>query len=95
MYKGRTGKNNQENDESSEYRDAYSNLSKSALVQNSKIFNDKKLKDTECIDLLNKVIFLLNQVSRQPDPTLFNTFAIIACRAKTSPTSRSPPCSST
>ena len=50
-------------DESSEYRDAYSNLSKSDLVQKSKIFNDKKLKDSECTDLLNKIIYLLNQVS--------------------------------
>lgn len=47
----------------SEYRDAYSNLSKTNLVQQSKIFNEKKLKDAECIDLLNKIIFLLNQVS--------------------------------
>ena len=50
-------------DESSEYRDAYTNLNKSELVQKSKIFNDKKLKDSECTDLLNKIIFLLNQVS--------------------------------
>lgn len=48
-------------DESSEYKDAYSNLSKSALVQESNIFNDKNLKEKKCIDLLNKVIFLLNQ----------------------------------
>jgi len=46
----------------SEYRDAYTNLSKTNLVQQSKIFNEKKLKDSECIDLLNKIIFLLNQV---------------------------------
>jgi hypothetical protein len=43
-----------------EYKDAYSNLSKSALVQESNIFNDKTLKEKKCIDLLNKVIFLLN-----------------------------------
>jgi hypothetical protein len=48
-------------DDSSEYKDAYSNLNKSALVQESNIFNDKQLKDKKCIDLLNKVIFLLNQ----------------------------------
>jgi hypothetical protein len=48
-------------DDSSEYKDAYSNLSKSALVQESNIFNDKQLKEKKCIDLLNKVIFLLNQ----------------------------------
>jgi hypothetical protein len=47
----------------SEYRDAYTNLSKTNLVQQSKIFNEKKLKDAECSDLLNKIIFLLNQVS--------------------------------
>jgi coatomer subunit gamma len=47
----------------SEYRDAYTNLSKTNLVQQSKIFNEKKLKDSECTDLLNKIIFLLNQVS--------------------------------
>jgi hypothetical protein len=45
-----------------EYRDAYSNLSKVNLSQQSQIFNEKKLKDTECQDLLNKVIYLLNQV---------------------------------
>ena len=50
-------------DGDSEYRDAYSNLSKTNLVQQSKIFNEKKLKDVECTDLLNKIIFLLNQVS--------------------------------
>ena len=50
-------------DDASEYRDAYSNLNKSDLVQKSKIFNDKKLKDSECTDLLNKIIYLLNQVS--------------------------------
>ena len=44
-----------------EYRDAYSNLNKSALVQESNIFNDKVLKEKKCIDLLNKIIFLLNQ----------------------------------
>ena len=44
-----------------EYKDAYSNLNKSALVQESTIFNDKTLKEKKCIDLLNKVIFLLNQ----------------------------------
>ena len=34
---------------------------KSALVHESKIFNDKQLKEKKCIDLLNKCIFLLNQ----------------------------------
>ena len=48
------------NDDSSEYKDAYSDLSKSVLVHDSKIFNDKQLKEKKCIDLLNKVIFLLN-----------------------------------
>merc|ERR1719464_432391 len=48
-------------DDSSEYRDAYTNLNKSELAQKSKIFNEKKLKDAECTDLLNKVIYLLNQ----------------------------------
>lgn len=47
-------------DDSSEYKDAYSNLNKSALVQESNIFNDKTLKEKKCIDLLNKIIFLLN-----------------------------------
>jgi coatomer protein complex subunit gamma len=50
-----------QHDDSSEYKDAYSNLSKSQLVQESKIFNDKQLNEKKCIDLLNKVIFLLNQ----------------------------------
>ena len=48
-------------DDTSEYKDAYSNLNKSALVQESNIFNDKTLKEKKCIDLLNKIIFMLNQ----------------------------------
>ena len=44
-----------------EYKDAYSNLSKSTLVQESAIFKEKSLKEKKCIDLLNKVIFVLNQ----------------------------------
>jgi hypothetical protein len=69
MYKGSNRRGNDDRDETSgmpistyflEYRDAYSNLSKTTLVQQSKIFNEKKLKDAECIDLLNKVIYLLN-----------------------------------
>ena len=55
------GSANYDFDESSEYRDAYTNLNKSELVQKSKIFNEKKLKESECTDLLNKVIYLLNQ----------------------------------
>jgi hypothetical protein len=50
-----------DNDDASEYRDAYTNLKQSDLAQKSRIFNEKKLKDSECIDLLNKIIFLLNQ----------------------------------
>lgn len=45
----------------SEYKDAYSSLSKSAIVQSSNMFNDKVLKEKNCIDLLNKATFLLNQ----------------------------------
>jgi coatomer subunit gamma len=30
-------------------------------VQESNIFNEKTLKEKKCIDLLNKIIFLLNQ----------------------------------
>ena len=69
MYNGSNRRGNDDRDETSgmqtsiyllEYRDAYSNLSKTTLVQQSKIFNEKKLKDAECIDLLNKVIYLLN-----------------------------------
>ena len=54
---------NNDPDDQSEYRDAFTNLNKSELVQKSKIFNEKKLKDSECTDLLNKIIYLLNQVS--------------------------------
>lgn len=46
-----------------EYNDAYSNLSKSTLVQESNIFNEKNLSVGKCVDLLNKIIFLLNQVN--------------------------------
>ena len=45
-----------------EHTDAYTNLSKSHLAQQSKIFNEKKLKEFECQDILNKITFLLNQV---------------------------------
>ena len=64
MIKANVGRDNHhEAADASEYRDAFSNLSKSGLVQLSKIFNEKKLKDSDCIDLLNKVVYLLNQVS--------------------------------
>jgi hypothetical protein len=43
-----------------EYNDAYSNLNKTALVQESNIFNEKNLGILKCVDLLNKTIFLLN-----------------------------------
>jgi hypothetical protein len=43
-----------------EYNDAYSNLSKSTLVQESNIFNEKNLSVLKCVDLLNKITFLLN-----------------------------------
>ena len=61
MYKAKVGRGaNFDFDESSEYRDAYTNLNKSDLVQKTSIFNDKKLRDSECTDLLNKIIYLLN-----------------------------------
>jgi len=61
MIKAKVGRdNNNEAADASEYRDAFTNLSKSSLVQKSKIFNEKKLKDSECTDLLNKIIYLLN-----------------------------------
>ena len=43
-----------------EYNDAYSNLNKSTLVQESNIFNEKNLGILKCVELLNKIIFLLN-----------------------------------
>ena len=43
-----------------EYNDAYSNLNKSQLVIESKVFNEKQISEKKCVDLLNKVIFLLN-----------------------------------
>ena len=65
MMKAKMGAKGPAGDEdSSEYKDAYSNLNKSELAQKSKIFNEKKLKDAECTDLLNKVIYLLNQVRK-------------------------------
>ena len=42
-------------------------MSKSTLVQESKIFNEKNLSVDKCIDLLNKIIFLLNQGEEFPD----------------------------
>ena len=46
-----------------EYNDAYSNLNKSSLAQEASIFNEKILSVLKCVDLLNKIIFLLNQVT--------------------------------
>ncbi len=43
-----------------EYNDAYTNLHKSTLVQESNIFNEKNLGILKCVELLNKIIFLLN-----------------------------------
>ncbi len=43
-----------------EYNDAYTNLNKSTLVQESNIFNEKNLGILKCVELLNKIIFLLN-----------------------------------
>lgn len=63
MIKAKVSRGGGFENEESEYRDAYTNLNKSELVQKSKIFNEKKLKDSECTDLLNKIIYLLNQVS--------------------------------
>jgi coatomer protein complex subunit gamma len=48
-------------DDTTEFRDEYTNLNKSTLVQKSKVFNDRKLNEKECVDLLNKVCFVLNQ----------------------------------
>ena len=48
-----------------EYNDAYSHLNKSTLVQESNLFNEKSLSVLKCVDLLNKIIFLLNQVGRE------------------------------
>ena len=62
MIKAKVSRAAEGGDDASEYRDAFSNLSKTELVQKSKIFNEKKLKDSECTDLLNKIIYLLNQV---------------------------------
>jgi len=43
-----------------EYNDAYTNLNKSTLVQESNLFNEKNLSVLKCVELLNKIIFLLN-----------------------------------
>ena len=43
-----------------EYNDAYTNLNKSTLLQESNIFNEKNLGILKCVELLNKIIFLLN-----------------------------------
>lgn len=45
-----------------DYKDEYTKLSKSALVQDCRMFNDAKIKAKKCVDLLNKCIYLLNQV---------------------------------
>ena len=45
-----------------EYKDEYTKLDKSALVQDCRLFNETKINAKKCIDLLNKICFLLNQV---------------------------------
>lgn len=50
-----------EDEEKTDYKDEYTKLSKSALMQESRIFNDAKLKHKKCTELLCKIIFLLNQ----------------------------------
>jgi len=50
-------------EDGSEYQDAYTSLSKnkSSLAQESVAFNDKTINEKKCVELLNKIIFLLNQ----------------------------------
>jgi hypothetical protein len=43
-------------------------------VQESNIFNEKSLSVLKCVDLLNKVIFLLNQVTRLCYPLTLSFF---------------------
>ena len=46
-----------------DYKDEYTRISKSTLVQEaSKIFNEAKINPKKCIEVLNKIIYLLNQV---------------------------------
>ena len=38
-----------------DYKDEYTKLSKSALVQDCRLFNEPKINAKKCIDLLNKI----------------------------------------
>jgi len=60
MYKGRS-RIIEGGEDASEYKDAYSNINKTNLVHDSKMFNEKKIRDSECINVINKAIYLLNQ----------------------------------
>jgi coatomer protein complex subunit gamma len=61
MFKGRELDGFALGDDSTEYKDEYSKLDQSALVQNSKMFNEKTIDLLKARDILNKVIFMLNQ----------------------------------
>ena len=50
-------------DEQSEYKDTYSHIKTSSVASESRIFNQVKLNKNECLNLLSKIIFLLNHVS--------------------------------
>lgn len=49
-----------------DYKDEYTKISRSTLVQDAiKMFNEAKVKPKKCVDLLNKIIYLLNQVGER------------------------------
>ena len=48
------------NQDKSEYSDAFSDLKKDDIIEKAKCFNDKKIQELLCKELLTKIIYLLN-----------------------------------
>ena len=72
-------------EDGSEYQDAYTSLSKnkSSLAQESVAFNDKTINEKKCVELLNKIIFLLNQgeefAEQEKTSMFFNVTKLFQC----------------
>ncbi|CAI2381568.1 unnamed protein product [Moneuplotes crassus] len=62
-------------EETTDYKDEYTRISKSTLVQEARtIFNEAKIKPKKCIEVLNKIIYLLNQGEKFTDNEKTNLF---------------------
>ena len=66
-----------DDEEWTEYKDEYTRLNKTQLMQESRIFGDTKINNKKCTDLLSKVVYLLNQgetfADKDKSEIFFNT----------------------